>query len=297
VGDSPVCVMDPQDIATGSFTLGPQRVYELRHTPTGSSASTRVRDGEPLTEGLRAELLLKLSIEVLSKTMTEPQWLRCPDPRPMLLFLKGIATRRKLRLFACAMCRRSLHLLVGLDGPALLRQAEDATDEGGNATTIRLPIEERREYAAQHSINARGREAQRGEVEASHLLLRCRDPVHPRSQTEWEAAWHNSMFARNPFGWNNPNAEEGGPAEQLAAIRDIFGNPFRSVVFDPACLTDTVIDLAQGLYADRAFDHLPILANALEEAGCDDADILAHCRRSGPHYQGCWVVDSLVGKG
>ncbi|WP_216821010.1 hypothetical protein [Singulisphaera sp. GP187] len=201
-----------------------------------------------------------------------------------------------MRLFACAMCRRSLYLLVGLDGPTLLRQAEDATDEGGNATTIRLPIEELRDYAAQHSINARGREAQRGEVEASHLLQSCRDPVHPFSQTEWSAAWHNAMLARNPFLWNNPNSEEGGPNEQLAAIRDIFGNPFRSVAFDPSWLTSPVVSLAQGSYADRAFDRLPILANALEESGCNDADILTHCRGSGPHYRGCWVVDSLLGK-
>src|SRR4051794_21292618 len=87
VANSPVCVMDPLDIVTDTFTLISQRVYVLRHTPTGTSASTRVRDGEPLTEDLRAELLHSLSIEVLSKTMTEAQWLGCPDARPLLLFL------------------------------------------------------------------------------------------------------------------------------------------------------------------------------------------------------------------
>jgi hypothetical protein len=54
--------------------------------------------------------------------------------------------------------------------------------------------------------------------------------------------------------------------------------------------------LAQAIYDDRAFDRLPILADALEEAGCDTADILAHCRGPGPHVRGCWVVDLILGK-
>jgi hypothetical protein len=58
----------------------------------------------------------------------------------------------------------------------------------------------------------------------------------------------------------------------------------------------TIPKLAQAIYEERAFDRLPILADALEEAGCDNADILAHCRQPGPHVRGCWVVDLLVGK-
>jgi hypothetical protein len=58
----------------------------------------------------------------------------------------------------------------------------------------------------------------------------------------------------------------------------------------------TVWKIAQAIYDDRAFDCLPILADALEEAGCDNADILDHCRGPGPHVRGCWVVDMLLGK-
>ena len=65
---------------------------------------------------------------------------------------------------------------------------------------------------------------------------------------------------------------------------------------DPSWLTSTVIALAEGIYSDRAFDRLPILADALEDAGCDHADILAHCRGDGPHARGCWVVDLILGK-
>ena len=62
-------------------------------------------------------------------------------------------------------------------------------------------------------------------------------------------------------------------------------------------VTPTVRALAEGIYADRAFDRLPILADALQDAGCDDADVLAHCRGPWPHVRGCWVVDLVLGKG
>jgi hypothetical protein len=79
-------------------------------------------------------------------------------------------------------------------------------------------------------------------------------------------------------------------------LRDVIGNPFRPVTVDPAWLMSTVRALAAVIYADRAFDRLPILADAIEDAGCDSADILAHCRGDGPHVRGCWVVDLLLGK-
>ena len=77
------------------------------------------------------------------------------------------------------------------------------------------------------------------------------------------------------------------------------GYPFRLATLAPewAAWNDaTVVKLAQGIYDDRAFERLPVLADALEDAGCDNADILAHCRGPGPHVRGCWVVDLLLGK-
>jgi len=87
---------------------------------------------------------------------------------------------------------------------------------------------------------------------------------------------------------------EEGPYVHL--LRCIAGNPFRPVAFDPNWRTETVVSLASAIYAERAFDRLPILADALEEAGCDHADILSHCRGPGPHARGCWVVDLVLGK-
>jgi hypothetical protein len=78
--------------------------------------------------------------------------------------------------------------------------------------------------------------------------------------------------------------------------RDIFGNPFRSVTVNATWFTTNVLALAQAIYDDRAFDRMPILGDALEDAGCDNADILKHCREPAEHVRGCWVVDLVLGK-
>jgi hypothetical protein len=86
---------------------------------------------------------------------------------------------------------------------------------------------------------------------------------------------------------------------QAALLCDVFGNPFRPVDSDCDWLTwndGTIPKLAGAIYDDRRFDELPILADALEEAGCDSADILGHLRGPGPHVRGCWAVDLLLGK-
>lgn len=119
----------------------------------------------------------------------------------------------------------------------------------------------------------------------------------------------------------------GTRAEKAAILRDIFGNPFRKVTFWKSRISNTLLDfpindcflrwndrlvprLAQGIYDERAFDRMPILADALEEAGCTNEDILMHCRGlefvddrtwateplRGQHVRGCWVIDLLLGK-
>ncbi|WP_439621038.1 hypothetical protein [Gemmata sp.] len=79
-------------------------------------------------------------------------------------------------------------------------------------------------------------------------------------------------------------------------IRDIFGNPLRPVAFAPKWRTSTAVALAQGMYESRDFGAMPILADALQDAGCGSADVLDHCRGPGPHVRGCWVVDLVLGK-
>jgi hypothetical protein len=82
----------------------------------------------------------------------------------------------------------------------------------------------------------------------------------------------------------------------LRMLRDILGNPFRPPAFDPRWRTEDSRGLARGVYKDRAFDRLPLLADALMDAGCDQEDILAHCRSDVPHVRGCWVVDLILGR-
>lgn len=83
---------------------------------------------------------------------------------------------------------------------------------------------------------------------------------------------------------------------QAGLLREIFGTPFRPVMLDLRWQTSTVVDLAHAIYDQRAFDRMPILADALMDAGCGCEPILQHCRQDGEHVRGCWVVDLLTGR-
>jgi hypothetical protein len=100
--------------------------------------------------------------------------------------------------------------------------------------------------------------------------------------------------ANHPFG----QRKEADVARRVLCdlLRCVFGNPFRKPSFPKAWRTETVMALAAGIYEQRAFDRLPILADALEEAGCDDPAMLTHLRGDGPHCRGCWVLDLALGK-
>ncbi|WP_238389243.1 hypothetical protein [Urbifossiella limnaea] len=79
-------------------------------------------------------------------------------------------------------------------------------------------------------------------------------------------------------------------------VRCVSGNPFHPSPFSPTWRTEAVVGLARGMYESRGFGPMPVLADALEDAGCADAAILTHCRGDGPHVRGCWVVDLVLGK-
>ena len=94
--------------------------------------------------------------------------------------------------------------------------------------------------------------------------------------------------------WDTKKAEV---AAQVELIHEVCGDLAHPVAFDPAWRTSDVLALAQGIYDDRAFDRMPILADALQDAGCADDDVLNHCRgANAAHVRGCWVVDSVLGK-
>ena len=110
-------------------------------------------------------------------------------------------------------------------------------------------------------------------------------------------------IAHRPGKGRKPHAQKAAAAierkeqaVQARLARDIFGNPFRLVTLDRAWLTSSTTALAKAIYEERAFDRLPVLADALEDAGCTNADMLAHCRGGGHHVRGCWVVDMILEK-
>ena len=146
----------------------------------------------------------------------------------------------------------------------------------------------------------------RSEEEAANALAafeRAADFKHPRlamiNAGEAFSAWFG--FQEGPWRLAEFALAERWPrwadeSNCVPLFRDIFGNPFRPVAFDPEWRTETVVGIARDIYEDRAFERVPILADAIEEAGCDNADILSHCREPGVHVRGCWVVDLLLGK-
>ena len=118
----------------------------------------------------------------------------------------------------------------------------------------------------------------------------------PTYRDVWYAARMSSevgiQFARHPS--KQPGCTG---AQQGAILRDIFGNPFRTVAFSSDWRTDTAVSLAKQMYAAREFSAMPILADALQDAGCDNEDVLSHCRDTNQvHVHGCWVCDLVLGK-
>jgi hypothetical protein len=232
--------------------------------------------------------------------MTEAEWLACTDPKSMLNFLSDKTKDRKLRLFACACCRRVWDLLM------------DERSRKGVETSER--------YADQ---SAGWRELKKAGLGAWHVanpfptnLREWDDVVYQEMGRQWaelkaaeaafattlrdglEAAQLADLRLRELEG-ENAAREEQVRTSHSHFLRDIFGGVFHPVKIKPSWLRwndATVRRLAQVIYEERAFDRLPILADALEEAGCTNGDILAHCRELGPHIIGCWVVDSIMDK-
>jgi hypothetical protein len=213
--------------------------------------------------------------------VTEEEWLTATGPRPLMAWLQKSKRhkpgKRRAVLFACACAG------------ALAHQMSDPTSQG-------LELAER--FADKKWVDRTARSCLR-KLEAARRndphsytaewAIRVFDPFM-RLATPGTAALSVAEYVAKVLG------PEESP-RQIVLFRDIFGNPFRPVTPDPSWLTPTVVALADAIYADRAFDRLPILADALEEAGCDHPDVLAHCRGDGPHARGCWVVDLVLGKG
>jgi hypothetical protein len=228
--------------------------------------------------------------------MTEAEWFVCTDPEAMLESLRGKARDRKLRLFAVACCRRIWHLLIDDRSKKAVLVAEQTADQRSRSEEIAAAIAEARAaFRACEHLAARHADA----AGAAHWLTMWFEgtvdiPIRVALTTANAAG-----YSDDGSGFAFQKDVEVEYPHQCSLLREILGNPFQTVSVEPSCLTwndSAVVKIAELIYDDRAFDRLPILADALEDAGCDNADILAHCRGPGPHVRGCWVVDLLLGK-
>jgi hypothetical protein len=211
----------------------------------------------------------------------------------MLDALRGKASDRKLRLFAVACCRRIWHLLIDTASRRAVEAAELFADEqiskeelqSAFVTGTSAMLAERGNLAYTSSGGGIG-----GPVTAAYITAFV--GVDGYGAADGVA----SCAIRAATG--NRGDEWTERAKQAGILRDLFGPlHFRPVSLDPAWRTPAILHLAQAIYDDRAFDQFPILADALEEAGCTSRDVLDHCRGPGPHVRGCWVVDLVLGKG
>jgi hypothetical protein len=211
--------------------------------------------------------------------MTEAQWRACDNPEELRKFLGERLSARRWRLFACAVCR----------DPDLWE---------------RMPEKERSAVAA--AERRAERSASVDELKAARNLARRDSGPFFSWCAYWAAAPGASrkdmagavryvilhaLIVRWKFA--------GLQARICGLLRDVAGNPIRPVKVVPAWLkanAGAVPAIARAIYEERAFDRLPILGDALEDAGCHNSDLLAHCRGPGPHVLGCWAVDLLLGK-
>ena len=222
---------------------------------------------------------------------TEAEWqsgdpgtmLRClvrlATDRGIVFHMPRLAVQRKLRLFYCACCRLRWDVL-----PAAGREAVEVVERyaDGLATAKHLRAARRSAEAvvrATRPVWAAGGFAP-GAWDATttaHLVVNAAE-VHARLRAG-----------------SVPGGGPAGAADQAALLRELFADPFRPVEIADRWLTGTVAALARVIHADRAFELMPVLGDALQDAGCESAAVLGHCYGPGPHTAGCWLVDRLAG--
>lgn len=219
--------------------------------------------------------------------MTEAEWLTCDNLTLMLRQLGGRGSPRKLRLFACACCRRFWHQRLNDRCQQAVAVAEQFAD--GLAT----------------------REDLRRVSDAMAVVFKATQPTYSYDPSDAlmaaarireeivNAIFPDGIHSRDDyFAASSLQSDES--TAQAAVLRDIMGNPFQPLPsINPAWLAwndGTIRKMAQIIYDERRFKDMPILADALEDAGCDHPDILSHCRQPGEHARGCWLVDCLLGK-
>jgi hypothetical protein len=233
--------------------------------------------------------------------MTELEWLECISPEEMLAFLGERASPRKKRLFACACVRRIWPLLTDESLRLAVKAAEQFADGKVSADVL---AKARRKVKRLKTAPLLRRAVEAILPEKEPILLRPRDIREAPSVIDATRSARTAARALDARGEDDAPAPF-EPIRPLAAldavelVREIFGNPFRPVRIERNWLTwkDNLISrMARIIYGKRCFRNLPILADALEEAGCCEEELLSHCRKPVDHVRGCWAVDLCLGK-
>jgi hypothetical protein len=254
--------------------------------------------------------------------MTEEEWLTPRYASGVPKFLRTPEQTRRIRLYACAACRRVWHLLPErcrkalviaeqhADGAASDEELDTAKNEAFRDNLDVILTDKAKSQATRAVENAcapDGGESvsilySRTDRVVANLLGEERKRKAAETGDDSEQLTTPSWFdgKGNPRSDVPPGLDSREACHEAALLdrylRDIFGNPYRPVTFSPSWRTDTAVALARTVYEARDFSAMPILADALQDAGCDSADILDHCRGPGPHVRGCWVVDLVLGK-
>ncbi len=222
--------------------------------------------------------------------MNEKQWRAARNPENLWKH-KPVQGDRKRRLVACACARR---LLPFLWNDTRARVLIEACERHADGTKRDAPNLWKELLAARRALVSLAIEAlQEPGYRRHYAVMAVEYAAHGK------ASHVSGIFTFAPLALRGQQLTPGVTemAAQLAIVRDIFGNPFRPVTFSPSWRTDTAVSLARGMYESREFSAMPILADSLQDAGCDNDDVLNHCRDPQQvHVRGCWVVDLVLGK-
>lgn len=248
--------------------------------------------------------------------MDEQEWLRGSDLEAMLRHLNGMVSERKFRLTECAFMRRFWHLLTDERSRRALEVAERFADGESNRNELReaYALAEAAFDDLRHAYFPAGpieRPFWGGAVSAAqHVAFSYYDMPEQfagRENPERFRSMVNLIWigtAACPIAGNSDeayahNAMRAEEAEQVHLLHDLFGNPFQPLAVERSWSlwnNGTIRKLAQAIYDERAFDRMPELADAFQQGGCTNEEVLSHCRGPGPHVRGCWVVDLALGK-
>jgi hypothetical protein len=234
----------------------------------------------------------------LEGVKTEVDWQSSENLCRMLNPLEGRVSDRKLMLFSIACVRRIWRLLTDRRSREIVEVAEKYVDGAADAQETSLLLKRfdeaywRGELIAGAHYEAVRSVAQKGSGASLQAAAEAEDAVGSAAAREVDDT--EEWSAAKTAAWKG--AEEAERHAQLRLLRDIMGNPFRTVVIQSGWLTSEVVELAKSIYEQHTFDKMPELANALELAGCSDEEVLRHCRDQLPHARGCWVLDGILGK-